>query len=69
MDVRVVAAAEAAPQQAPPASAPQVGAPQGGGSTTQTSANAPQAQSGVLSPIVAKLFSGGIPQPVSVNVS
>jgi uncharacterized FlaG/YvyC family protein len=65
MDVRVVGAAEAAPQQAPPASASQAG-----GSTTQTSPlDAPQTQSGVLSPVVAKLFSGGIPQPVSVNVS
>ena len=65
MDVRVVGAAEAAPQQAPPASAPQAG-----GSTTQTSpSDAPHTQSGVLSPVVAKLFSGGIPQPVSVNVS
>ena len=65
MDVRVVGAAEAAPQQAPPASAPQAG-----GSTTQTPpSDAPQTQSGVLSPVVAKLFSGGIPQPVSVNVS
>ena len=65
MDVRVVGAAEAAPQQAPPASAPQAG-----GSTAQiVPSSAPQTQSGVLSPIVAKLFSGGIPQPVSVNVS
>ncbi len=65
MDVRVVGAAEAAPQQAPPASAPQAG-----GSTAQpTSLSVPQTQSGVLSPIVAKLFSGGVPQPASVNVS
>jgi len=65
MDVHVVGAAEAAPQQAPPASAPHAG-----GSTTQAPpTDAPQTQSGVLSPVVAKLFSGGIPQPVSVNVS
>jgi hypothetical protein len=65
MDVRVVGAAEAAPQQAPPASVPQAG-----GSTAQGPlSDASQPQSGVLSPIVAKLFSGGVPQPVSVNVS
>jgi uncharacterized FlaG/YvyC family protein len=67
MDVRVVGAAEAAPQQTPPASAPEAG-----GSTAQGPlSHAPQQeqQSGVLSPVVAKLFSGGIPQPLSVNVS
>lgn len=66
MDVRVVGAAEAAPQQAPPASAPQAG-----GSTAQgpLSDTPHTEQSGVLSPVVAKLFSGGIPQPLSVNVS
>lgn len=67
MDVRVVGAAEAAPQQTPPASAPEAG-----GSTAQGPLSpAPQQheQSGVLSPVVAKLFSGGIPQPLSVNVS
>ena len=66
MDVRVVGAAEAAPQQTPPA-----GAQEAGGSTAQAPlSHAPQQeQSGVLSPVVAKLFSGGIPQPLSVNVS
>ena len=65
MDVRVVGAAEAAPQQASAASMPEAG-----GSTAQGPlSDAPQQQSGVLSHIVAKLFSGGIPQPLSVNVS
>jgi hypothetical protein len=65
MDVRVVGAAEAAPQPLPPA-----GSSQGGGSTQSDGAAAtPQAPSGVLSPVVAKLFSGAVAQPVTVNVS
>lgn len=66
MDVHVVGAAEAAPQQAPP-----VATPQGGQSSTPSAAqpHVPHADAGVLSPVVAKLFNGGIPQPVAVNVS
>lgn len=65
MDVHVVGAVEAAPQQAPPASAPQAG----GSVASQVFANEPHPPTGDLSPVVAKLFSGGIPQPVTVNVS
>jgi hypothetical protein len=66
MDVRVAGVADAAAPQAPPASAPQ----QAGGSSAQGKVvDAPHPQSGVLSPIVAKLFSGGVPAPLHVNVS
>ncbi|HKU69053.1 MAG TPA: flagellar protein FlaG [Candidatus Baltobacteraceae bacterium] len=66
MDVRVAGAAEAPAQQAPPASASQ----HAGGLIAQGKvADAPHPQSGVLSPVVAKLFAGGIPQPLHVNVS
>jgi hypothetical protein len=75
MDVQVVAAAGAQPQQAPPAPAQPA-------QQTGSLPAAPQAQNGVLSqaphvddtgvlsPIVAKIFGGSdAPQPVSVNVS
>ena len=68
MDVQVVGAAEAAPQQAPPVATPQGGqtpAPQPVMGSTPRVEN-----TGALSPVVAKLFAdGGIPKPVSVNVS
>ena len=65
MDVRVAGATQGAPQQTPPAVASQAG-----GSVAQdTSADSPQPQSGVLSPVVAKLFSGALPQALHVNVS
>lgn len=68
MDVQVVGAAEAAPQQAPPVATPQGGqtpAPQPVMGSTPHVEN-----TGALSPVVAKLFAdGGIPKPVSVNVS
>jgi len=68
MDVQVVGAAEAAPQQASPAAAAQgepTPAPHG------VLPDAPHVENtGVLSPVVAKLFaSDGVPKPVTVNVS
>lgn len=68
MDVQVVGAAEAAPQQAPPVASPQGGqtpAPQ-----PVMGSSPPPEDAGALSSVVAKLFSdSGIPKPVSVNVS
>lgn len=67
MDVNVVGAAEAAPQQTSP-----VATPQGGQTPAQpVLGSTPHVENtGALSPVVAKLFAdGGIPKPVTVNVS
>ncbi len=62
MDVQTVAAAGAQPQQTPPAAMlPAAVLPSGAG--------APAHEEGILSPVLAKIFSqGGAAQPVAVNV-
>jgi uncharacterized FlaG/YvyC family protein len=68
MDVRVVGAAEAAPQQSP-------AAPTTTGTQTTASATLPGATNhsqsqDVLSPALAKIFSKGqLPHPLTINVS
>jgi hypothetical protein len=68
MDVPVVGSAPAGQQQAPPVASSQGGQPAAPQSVLQ---DAPHVENtGVLSPVVAKLFANdGVPKPVSVNVS
>jgi hypothetical protein len=71
MDVRVVGAAEAVPQQAPPASAQQAGGSVASGESvgSQVFAHEPHLGNGALSPVVAKLLAGDLPKHASVSVS
>jgi uncharacterized FlaG/YvyC family protein len=71
MDVRVVGAAEAAPQQTPPASAQQAGGSDAPSKSvaSQVFADEPHLPNGSLTPVVAKLLAGDLPEHVSVNVS
>ncbi len=67
MDVRVVGAADAAPQQTPTVGPLPDGQTNAAPPVPQA---LPHADPGVLSPVVAKLFGqDGIPKPVAVNVS
>jgi uncharacterized FlaG/YvyC family protein len=65
MDVPVVGAAPAAPQPTPPAGP----LPADALTDQQGAAAGSHQQSGALSPLVAKLLSGGDPKPASVDVS
>jgi uncharacterized FlaG/YvyC family protein len=69
MDVPVVGSAQAGQQPAPPVASPQGGQTQAPQPVLQ---DAPRVENtGVLSPVVAKIFGGGdgVSKPVTVNVS